>query len=77
MVSRCKDMKLTILTLLVLMACNDHNPKKCPPMNARKMSLIGVDKCGCLYGVSAVQSNPDSVAVYNGVMFTVDRKPCL
>lgn len=61
-----------MLLIAILSSCHpDPFPHvKCPAMNNRKMPLVGIDKCGCLYGVPACSGAPDC-------MYTTDRKPCL
>lgn len=71
-------MRIMICIIVICcMGCNENKVENCPSKNGRKMDLIGVDKCGCLYGVPATHTNPDSVVRGNGVMWTVDREPCL
>ena len=76
----CEPFKRVIkiaTVLLILSSCHPDPFPSCSPLNDRKMPLVGTDKCGCLYGIPAVPSTPDSLTVRNGIMYTTDRKPCL
>jgi len=56
--------------MIIFVSCKeDQKLENCPSVNNRKMPLIGVDKCGCLYAIPACNA-PDC-------MWTVERKPCL
>lgn len=58
---------------IIISSCHTFEPSPkpitCPAQNARKMPLVGIDKCGCLYGVPACNAGD--------CMYTTDRKPCL